>query len=49
MKGLSMHDYLSVVNDEKMGSYGHPCPKPLMDKTYCEIIAGRMAQGVLCL
>jgi len=28
-KGLSMHDYLSVNNDEKMGAYGHPCPKPL--------------------
>lgn len=27
--GLSMHDYLSVTNDEKMGAYGHPCPKPL--------------------
>jgi len=28
-QGLSMHDYLSVNNDEKMGNYGHPCPKPL--------------------
>lgn len=28
-KGLSMHDYLSVHNTEKMGSYGHPCPKPI--------------------
>lgn len=27
--GLCMHDYLSVNNDEKMGNYGHPCPKPL--------------------
>lgn len=26
---LSMHDYLSVTNNEKMGAYGHPCPKPL--------------------
>lgn len=27
--GLSMHDFLSVNNDEPKGSYGHPCPKPL--------------------
>lgn len=27
--GLSMHDFLSVNNDEPMGAYGHPCPKPL--------------------
>jgi DNA modification methylase len=27
--GLSMHDFLSVPNDERMGAYGHPCPKPL--------------------
>ncbi len=24
-----MHDYLAVHNNEKMGNYGHPCPKPL--------------------
>lgn len=28
-KGMPMHDYLSVTNDEKMGNYGHPCPKPI--------------------
>jgi site-specific DNA-methyltransferase (adenine-specific) len=28
-RGLSMHDHLSVNNDERMGAYGHPCPKPL--------------------
>lgn len=33
-KGLSMHDFLSVCNDEKMGSYGHPCPKPLRWATW---------------
>lgn len=27
--GLSMHDYFSITNDEKMGAYGHPCPKPI--------------------
>ena len=25
----TMHDYFSVVNNEKMGNYGHPCPKPI--------------------
>ena len=24
-----MHDYFSAVNNEKMGNYGHPCPKPI--------------------
>jgi len=24
-----MHDYFSLNNDEKMGNYGHPCPKPV--------------------
>ena len=24
-----MHDYFSVTNTEKMGNYGHPCPKPI--------------------
>ena len=33
-KGLSMHDFLSVPNDEKMGAYGHPCPKPLRWATW---------------
>ena len=28
-KGLFIHDFLKVLNDEKMGNYGHPCPKPL--------------------
>jgi site-specific DNA-methyltransferase (adenine-specific) len=23
-----MHDYFSAPNNEKMGGYGHPCPKP---------------------
>lgn len=33
-KKLSMHDYLSISNTEKMGSYGHPCPKPLRWSTW---------------
>lgn len=31
---LSMHDFLSVTNNEKMGAYGHPCPKPLRWATW---------------
>lgn len=27
--GLCMHDYIAVNNTEKMGNYGHPCPKPV--------------------
>lgn len=27
--GLSMHDYISVNNDQAMGLYGNPCPKPI--------------------
>jgi site-specific DNA-methyltransferase (adenine-specific) len=23
------HDYLSTTNKEKLGNYGHPCPKPI--------------------
>ena len=26
-KGVQMHDYFQQQNIEKMGSYGHPCPK----------------------
>ena len=25
----TMHDYFYTPNTEKMGSYGHPCPKPI--------------------
>ena len=25
----TMHDYFAVTNNEAMGNYGHPCPKPL--------------------
>lgn len=28
-KGLQMHDFMSVVNGERMGAYKHPCPKPI--------------------
>jgi DNA modification methylase len=28
-KGVWMHDYFQAANNEKMGNYGHPCPKPL--------------------
>jgi DNA modification methylase len=24
-----MHDYVAVKNSERMGNYGHPCPKPV--------------------
>ena len=27
--GKPMHDYFSCNNREKMGNYGHPCPKPV--------------------
>lgn len=26
---LQMHDHFTVMNDEAMGNYGHPCPKPI--------------------
>lgn len=29
IKGMCMHDVISVSNTEKMGNYGHPCPKPI--------------------
>ena len=28
-KKVWMHDYFQARNDEKMGNYGHPCPKPI--------------------
>ena len=28
-KGVWMHDYFQARNDEKLGNYGHPCPKPI--------------------
>ena len=27
--GVQMHDYLAMANNEKMGEFNHPCPKPL--------------------
>jgi len=27
--GICMHDYFYANNTEKMGNYGHPCPKPI--------------------
>jgi site-specific DNA-methyltransferase (adenine-specific) len=29
IKSLYLHDYVSISNTEKMGNYGHPCPKPI--------------------
>jgi hypothetical protein len=29
LKGVWMHDYFQAANSEKMGNYGHPCPKPV--------------------
>ena len=26
---VNQHDHFHIRNDEKMGNYGHPCPKPL--------------------
>ena len=28
-KGICIHDYVNIKNGEVMGSYGHPCPKPV--------------------
>lgn len=28
-KKVWMHDYFKATNNEKMGNYGHPCPKPI--------------------
>ena len=28
-EGVQMHDYLYAQNNERMGNYGHPCPKPI--------------------
>jgi len=28
-KKVWMHDYIKTPNTEKMGNYGHPCPKPI--------------------
>lgn len=40
-KGVIMHDYLQCQNTEKMGSYGHPCPKPLK---WCEWLISRASK-----
>jgi site-specific DNA-methyltransferase (adenine-specific) len=34
IKGLYLHDYFSAGNNESMGNYGHPCPKPLKYYTH---------------
>src|SRR3990167_884686 len=31
---LYMHDYFSITPNEKLGNYGHPCPKPLRWATW---------------
>ena len=28
-KGCQMHDHFTMTNDVPMGSFGHPCPKPV--------------------
>ena len=33
-KKLCMHDHFTVTNKEKMGNYGHPCPKPVRWATW---------------
>jgi site-specific DNA-methyltransferase (adenine-specific) len=43
-KGVWMHDYFYCANTEKMGNYGHPCPKPvgwarwLIDRSDSQIV-----------
>lgn len=34
IKKLYLHDYFSVSPTQSMGSYGHPCPKPLKYYTH---------------
>jgi DNA modification methylase len=29
LRGLTMGDHYTLVNTEKKGNYGHPCPKPI--------------------
>lgn len=29
IKDAYFHDYFKATNTEKMGNYGHPCPKPI--------------------
>ena len=60
IKGVWMHDYFQVRNNEKMGSYGHPCPKPigwarwLIEKgtkegmSVCDPFMGSGTTGVAC-
>ena len=31
---VKQHDYFTVINNEKMGNYGHPCPKPIKWATW---------------
>lgn len=42
-KSLSMHDHFTVHNDERMGKYGHPCPKPVRWASW--IISRAMPRG----
>ena len=44
---LSMHDYFSVTNIEKKGSYGHPCPKPIRWATWLISRATKEANTIL--
>lgn len=41
-KGICIHDYINVKNTENMGSFGHPCPKPIkwFELLYKKILDG---------
>ena len=57
-KKVWMHDYFQVPNNEKLGNYGHPCPKPIgwakwfIEKSKANIILdpfmGSGTTGVAC-
>jgi len=45
--GLYMHDHFQARNNEKMGNYGHPCPKPLSWATWFITKATKKGMTVL--
>lgn len=57
-KKVWMHDYFKAPNNEKMGNYGHPCPKPIewakhlieksKSQTVLDCFMGSGTTGVAC-
>ena len=57
-KKVWMHDYFKSPNNEKMGNYGHPCPKPIewakhlieksKSQTVLDCFMGSGTTGVAC-